>query len=127
MDKQKLSVLYVEDNPDIHFIGRIALVDIGGFDVCVCEDGPAALAAVEQFAPDLLLLDMQMPGMNGHQLLERLRATPAAATTPAVFMTGSVMPDEVAAYRAWGAVDVIVKPFDPLTLADTLSALVGGR
>ncbi len=115
-----LKILYVEDDPDIQVIARIALEDIGGFDVRACQSGEEALAAITDFSPDLLLLDVMMPGMDGPTLLTHLRQTAHGATAPAIFMTARVQRTEVDQYIALGAKSVIAKPFDPLTLADQI-------
>ncbi len=115
-----LKVLYVEDDPDIQVIARIALEDIGGFDVCACTSGDEALAAIGNFTPDVLLLDVMMPGMDGPTLLGHLREQPNARTAPVIFMTARVQRSEVEHYRSLGALTVIAKPFDPLTLAQQI-------
>ena len=112
-------VLFVEDDPDIQTVARIALEAVGGFTVLGCASGAEALERVEAFAPDLILLDVLMPGMDGLETLRRLRLLPSIggiAKVPVVFMTAKVQAQEVSEYRAAGAVDVIAKPFDPMTL-----------
>ncbi len=117
-------LLYVEDDPDIREIATLALHDIGGFDVCVCESGAQALSAIDEFAPQLLILDVMMPEMDGPDTLMALRQQGSATPDMAVmFMTAKVQPDEVERYRALGAMDVIAKPFDPMTLADDIRAI----
>jgi two-component system OmpR family response regulator len=114
-------ILYVEDDPDIQAIAIMVLETINGFTLEACSSGSAALAKAVQFKPDLVLLDVMMPGMDGPETLKGLREFPELATTPVVFMTAKVQPQEVAAYLALGAVGVIAKPFDPMTLAQELS------
>jgi CheY-like chemotaxis protein len=116
-------ILYVEDEPDIQTVARLALEMVGGFTLEVCASGPAALACAEAFAPQLLLLDVMMPGMDGPTTLQELRKLPALAQVPAVFMTAKVQPGEVATLRQQGAVDVIPKPFDPMTLAAMVQSI----
>jgi CheY-like chemotaxis protein len=114
-------ILLVEDDPDIRQIAKLALEALGGFTVLPCGSGPealAALAATDGFAPDLVLLDVMMPGMDGPQTLQALRRLPGAERLPAVFMTARVQAEEVAGYKAMGAADVIAKPFDPMRLAE---------
>ena len=113
-------ILMVEDEPDIRMIARLALENVGGFTVRVASSGADALKEAPGFAPDLILLDVMMPGMDGPTTLKALRATPALAATPVVFVTAKVQPAEVAHYRSMGALDVIAKPFDPMTLAETI-------
>ncbi|MEM6456063.1 MAG: response regulator [Acidobacteriota bacterium] len=116
-------ILLIEDDHDIQVVARLALEDLGGFDVRVCDSGTEALDAVEAFAPDLILLDVMMPQMDGPATLSALRSTDATRDTPVVFMTAKAQPDEVAAYRRLGALDVIIKPFDPMTLCDAIRAI----
>lgn len=113
-------LLYVEDEPDIQAIARLALEAVGGYVVEICSSGDEALRRAPAFRPDLILLDVMMPGMDGPTTLQALRALPELAGAPAVFMTAKVQPAEIAHFKALGALDVIAKPFDPMTLSDTV-------
>lgn len=110
-------ILYVEDEPDIQAVAKLALEMVGGFQVMICSSGQEALDKVEDFAPDLILLDVMMPGMDGPTTLQRLRADTVTAVIPVIFLTAKVQPTEVAQFQAMGALDVIPKPFDPMNLA----------
>ncbi len=116
-------ILYVEDEPDIQTVARMALEMVGGFEVRICSSGEEALQEAEDFVPDMILLDVMMPGMDGPSTLEALRKKPAFADTPVAFMTAKVQPAEVAHYKSLGAREVIAKPFDPMTLADQVRAI----
>lgn len=120
-------VLYVEDDPDIRAVAELALVDVGGFEALLCESGQQALDQIDDFNPDLVLLDVMMPGMDGPETLRCLQDRPAGLPAPAVFMTARVQPAEVEAYRAMGAIGVIPKPFDPMTLGDQIRDLFAAR
>lgn len=109
---------YVEDEPDIRSITEFALKELGGFELDVCASGPEAIERTPDFNPDLIILDVMMPGMDGIETYKRLRAIPKLAKTPIVFMTAKAMKHETDRYRALGAADVIPKPFDPITLPD---------
>ncbi len=111
----------VEDDLDIQFVARMALEAVGGFTVAICSGGEQALGVVEEFGPDLVLLDVMMPDMDGPTVLQHLREREATARLPIVFMTAKAQAHEVSAYRAMGALDVISKPFDPMTLSSKLS------
>jgi len=113
-------ILYVEDDPDIRMIALFSLRDLGGFVVEECASGTEAIKRAPSFAPQLLLLDVMMPGMDGPATLEELRRMPGLQSTPSVFMTAKVQPREVERYRAIGAADVIQKPFDPIRLPDEI-------
>lgn len=116
-------ILYVEDDPDIQAIAVMVLETIHGFILESCSSGSEALQKAVQFKPDLVLLDVMMPGMDGPETLKGLRGFPELANTPVVFMTAKVQPQEVEGYLNLGAVGVIAKPFDPMTLADELRAI----
>ena len=116
-------ILYAEDDADILAVGRMALEGVGGFTLRACASGDEAVAAAAEFEPQLILLDVMMPDMDGPTTLQALRALPGTSHTPVVFMTAKVQPHEVAAYRQMGASDVIAKPFDPMELASELRAI----
>jgi CheY-like chemotaxis protein len=111
-------ILYVDDEADIRDIVQLALEAVGGFIVSLCDSGPCALQQAESFRPDLVLLDVMMPGMDGPETLRRLREMPAVARTPVVFMTAKVRSRDLERYHELGAEEVIFKPFDPMTLSD---------
>ncbi|MBA2964400.1 MULTISPECIES: response regulator [Ramlibacter] len=110
-------VLYVEDDADIRTIAVLALETVGGLQLRACASGAEALEAAAGFAPDLLLLDVMMPGMDGPTTLQRLRELPGTARTPVVFMTAKMQASEIEHYLSLGALGVITKPFDPMALA----------
>ena len=96
---------------------------LGGYEVASCESGADALAQAPDFMPDLVLLDVMMPGMDGPMTLAELRKLPSCSDVAVVFMTAKAQPGEIAKFRSLGAVDVITKPFDPLTLCQQIGAL----
>jgi CheY-like chemotaxis protein len=120
-------ILYVEDEADIQTIAKLALETVGGFEVMICGSGAEALEKAPGFAPDILLLDVMMPGMNGPDTLEALLRIEGLKNTPAIFLTAKAMPAEVTRYKKIGALDVIPKPFDPMTLADQVKAIWSRR
>ena len=109
-------ILCVEDENDIRSVLQLSLEAIGGFTVDVCASGPEAVRRAPELDPDLILLDVMMPGMDGPTTLGELRKSPVLAKTPVMFLTAKVQPSEVKQYRALGAIGVISKPFDPMTL-----------
>lgn len=121
MSDSKLErILFAEDDTDIQAIARLALEAVGGFSVVLCSSGQDAVQEARRAPPDLILLDVMMPEMDGIATFAALRADPATARVPVVFMTAKVQPQELAHYRSLGALDVISKPFDPLTLSSTI-------
>lgn len=125
-EAQLQRIAYVEDDPDIQFIVRLAL-EASGLTVLACSSGREALEKTAAFKPDLLLLDVMMPGLDGPATLKAMRLMPALACVPVVFMTAKVQPQEVEQYKAMDALAVISKPFDPLTLAAQLRSLWSAR
>ena len=116
-------VLVAEDDADIRTVIELALARVGGLDVAACGDGAIALALATRDAPDLILLDVMMPVMDGVETLDRLKAEPATAHIPVIFLTARVQPRDLERYHAKGALAVIAKPFDPMTLAAQLRQL----
>ena len=113
-------IMHVEDDHSIQQVAKIALEAVGGFTVHTCSSGQQALTDYEAFAPQLILLDVMMPGMDGPTTLQHLRQQFDLSTVPAIFMTAKVQSSEVESYKALGAADVVVKPFDPMTLSDQI-------
>ncbi len=113
-------LLYVEDDPGIQAIVRLTLEDLGGFTVLTCSSGHEAVAAAAGFRPDLMLLDVIMPEMDGPATLVALRRIPELATVPVIFMTAKNDPSELDSLRELGAIAIIGKPFDPITLCDEI-------
>ena len=121
MENKTYSVLLVEDDPDIQLITRLILEKKGQFHVRGSANGLEALAVLQEFRPDLILLDVMMPGMDGIATMQALRASSAGyAQIPVVFMTARVQPAEVELYYSLGATDVIAKPFEPTWLVERL-------
>ncbi|MEX6502033.1 response regulator [Pseudomonas zhanjiangensis] len=110
-------ILHVEDDPSIQAVAKVALEAVGGFTVLSCSSGQEALDQVQGFAPDFILLDVMMPGMDGPQTLAKLGERLDIGQIPVAFMTAKVQPNEIEHYRSLGALDVIIKPFDPMQLA----------
>jgi two-component system, OmpR family, response regulator len=116
IDRPLKKILHVEDEPDIRAIAKLTLEAFGGFEVESCESGADAVAKIAAFLPDLVLLDVMMPGMDGPMTLEAIRKLPGFAAVPAVFMTAKAQPHEIDKLKTLGALDVVVKPFDPEAL-----------
>jgi CheY-like chemotaxis protein len=119
-----IRILHVEDDADIREIAQLSLQLSGEFELVQCASGEAALEAVKSFLPEVLLLDMMMPGMTGRQTLEKMRQIPALTQTPAIFMTARAQHAEIEELRAAGAVHVISKPFDPISLGDEIKSVL---
>jgi len=119
-------VLLVDDEDDIRRIGEISLVHVGGFEVSMASSGAEALELAVSERPDVILLDVMMPGLDGPSTLAALRADARTASIPVVFLTAKVQRQEVERYRSLGALGVIAKPFDPMALPEAVRALLRG-
>ncbi len=117
-------VLLVDDEDDIRTIGQLSLSRVGKWETVLASNGAEALVKAAAERPDVILLDVMMPGMDGPTTLARLREQPATAQTPVIFMTAKIQKHEVARYLELGAMGVIGKPFEPLTLPADIKKLV---
>jgi len=115
-------VLIIDDEADIRRVAHLSLARIGGMDVLDAASGVEGAAKAAAEAPDAILLDVMMPGLDGPATLHALRADPRTADIPVVFLTAKAMPDEVARLLAMGVRGVLNKPFDPMTLPAQLRA-----
>ena len=113
-------VMCVEDDADIRMILEFSLRRLGGYELCLCASGQEAIDRVAVFSPDLVLLDVMMPGLSGPQTLELLRNQPAMSGVPVVFLTAKAMLNEVEDLLQHGATGIIVKPFDPVKLPENV-------
>ena len=123
---QLRTILYVDDEPDIREVVQMSLSLLGDVEVQVCESGEEALVLLPQLRPDLVLLDVMMPRMDGPTTLTRMRADPAIAHIPVIFMTAKALPQEMERFQDMGAVAVIPKPFDPIQLGGQVVAIWEG-
>jgi two-component system, OmpR family, response regulator len=117
-----LTILYVDDDPDIRAIATMSLQLDPSVSVHAVATGEEALAilATNSFQPDAILLDVMMPGMDGVALATAIRRMPGFDDMPLLFMTARARESDIARYRSVGATGVIIKPFDPLSLASEI-------
>ena len=116
-------ILCVEDETDIQTVAKMALEAVGGFVVEICGSGEEAIEKAPKFLPDLILLDVMMPGMDGLATFRAVRALPEAEETPIIFMTAKSQAHEVEQLLELGALGVISKPFDPIDLSRQVASL----
>ena len=119
-----MKILIVDDDPDIRFIARLSLERVGGMDVIDADGGTEGVRKARDEQPDVILLDMMMPVMDGTATLRALRAQGATASIPVIFLTAKTVAAEVERMRALGAVGVLTKPFDPRALPADVRALL---
>ena len=119
-----MKILIVDDEDDIRTIARLALTRVGGMDVREAGSGPDGVRQAAAERPDGILLDVMMPGMDGPSTLAELQKNAATESIPVVFLTSKAMASEVDRLHALGARGVLIKPFDPMTLASELRAIL---
>jgi CheY-like chemotaxis protein/HPt (histidine-containing phosphotransfer) domain-containing protein len=117
-------ILHVDDEPDIREVVEISLGLDPEFSTRSCASGQEALGVAADWAPDIILLDVMMPVMDGAATLASLRKDPLTAGIPVVFMTARAQSRELDLFRSLGAVGVIPKPFDPMTLAASVRSYI---
>ena len=121
------SLLYVDDDDDIREIVALSLGLDGTLNVVTSASGEEALTVMRAQPPDLVVLDVMMPGMDGPAVLERMRADLALREIPVIFMTAKTNAQEIARFRGLSAIGVIAKPFDPMALGGQVRALWNSR
>jgi two-component system OmpR family response regulator len=123
-------VLVVEDEVGIQKVIRMSLKLRGVGDVAVANDGEECLAVVNDVKPDVILMDVSMPKLDGYQTCRMLKANPETSSIPVIFLTAKVQKHEEEFGAEVGAAGYIAKPFDPMTLHDQIVAILtksGGR
>lgn len=119
-----MKALIIDDDDDIRMIAGLSLSRLGGMDVVEAGSGAEGVRKAGDERPDVILLDMMMPIMDGSETLAALRAQAATAETPVIFLTAKAVQIEVERMKALGAAGVLIKPFDPRTLAADVRALL---
>jgi len=117
-------ILYIDDEADIREVAQMALEIDPNLEVRTCASGAEGLEQAAAWQPDLILLDVMMPEMDGPAVLRRLREDSSTAAIPVVFITARTQAEEVAALKKLGGSGVIAKPFDPMTLAEQARAFL---
>jgi len=120
-----MRILYVDDEPDIRTVAVMSLQLHPGFEVAECPSGALALQMAHDWQPDVVLLDVMMPEMDGAMTRAALRDDPATTAIPVVFVTARTQPAELERLRALGVTGIIAKPFDPMVLASQVTAIMG--
>jgi PAS domain S-box-containing protein len=118
-------VLMVDDDPDIRDVAIVALELVGGYSVVLAGSGEEGLQVAREQAPDVILLDVMMPGMDGPSTLVRLREDPATSAIPVVFLTAKAQAAERERLAGMHVAGILSKPFDPMTLAGELGKIMG--
>ncbi len=122
-----MKILIVDDEEDIRQIARFALSQLGSMNVVEAESGNEGVRIAAAERPDVILMDVFMPGMDGPTTLAELRKNPVTAEIPVIFLTARSAKSEIDHLKSIGADGVLNKPFDPITLADEVEAVLKGR
>jgi diguanylate cyclase (GGDEF)-like protein len=117
------TVLIADDSLVVRAVLRRHLEE-EGYEVVEAVDGPSAIDRMRQHRPDVILLDIEMPGMNGHEVLTTVKADEELRDTPVVFLTGRTGSEEIVAGLRSGAQDYLKKPFEPAELIARVGAAV---
>ena len=118
------NVLLVDDDTNITFLTKLALEGLTDWTVMEASSGAQALQLVENFTPDLILLDAMMPGMDGRTTYAKFREIVALDSTYIIFMTAKIQVDEIGQFCDLGAEGVITKPFDPIALVEEIERVI---
>lgn len=112
-----MKVLIIDDEEDIRQIASLSLGILGGLEVVEAESGNDGVSKASSEQPDVILLDMMMPVMDGPATLAALRDNPETKAIPVIFLTARAMTNEVEKLKSMGAAGILTKPFDPTALA----------
>jgi CheY-like chemotaxis protein len=118
------TILLVDDEPDIRTIAELSLSQVGGWQTLLAASGAEAVAMARSRRPDLILLDVMMPEMDGVATFQALAGDEATRDIPVIFMTARVQNHERERYVGFGAAGVIAKPFDPMRLPDDIRGIL---
>jgi len=117
-------VLVVEDDVDIQKVIRMSLKIRGVSEVVLVETGTECIERLAGFTPDVILLDVMMPHLDGYETCRRLKQDPATRAIPVVFLTARVQKADRERGMKLGALGYLTKPFDPMTLHDQILKLL---
>jgi CheY-like chemotaxis protein len=118
-------ILVVDDDAMLREVAQTALELVGGWQVSTAHSGGEAQQQARTEQPDAILLDVMMPGLDGPTTVNALRADPATCDIPIIFLTAKVPSDDLGEWQSLRLAGVIPKPFNPMTLAADMAALLG--
>lgn len=118
--KELKKILYAEDESDVQTIVEISVWSTSSYEIKICENGKKLLDCVECYNPDLILLDVMMPEMDGITTLKNLQLNDKTKNIPVIFITAKAQDREIELYNQSGVIGVITKPFDPISLCPNI-------
>jgi len=116
-----VKVLVVEDDRSIQMVLELVFTRMAKCEVVLASDGTEGLAMIQKHKPDVVLLDLMLPGMDGFEVCQRSKADEATRQVPIIFLTAQPQPAAVARAMALGAAGYLVKPFDPIKIIDQVN------
>lgn len=116
-------ILYAEDEVDVQTVVELTIQTMSDYQIKICNNGKELLDLVDEYNPDLILLDVMMPEMDGPTTFKNLQENPKTKNIPIIFMTAKAQVHEVEKFKETGALGVITKPFDPMTLCDEIQEI----
>ena len=118
-------ILIIDDEEDIREVAGLSLETVAGWEVVLADSGAQGLARAAEHQPDAILLDVMMPGMDGPTTFRELRKNPITSHIPVILLTAKVQSTDQKRFADLGVEAVLFKPFDPLTLSDQISDVLG--
>lgn len=118
--KELKKILYAEDEPDVQTIVELTISSMSNYEIKICENGKRLLECVEEYKPDLILLDVMMPEMDGITTFKNLQESPSTKDIPVIFVTAKAQVHEVGKFKEIGSWGVITKPFRVMSLCDEI-------
>lgn len=113
-------IIYAEDEPDLQTVVEMTVQAMSDFEMKICDNGKILLECVEEYSPDLIMLDVMMPELDGPSTFNKLKEMEKLKNVPVIFMTAKAQVHEVEHFKSLGAIGVITKPFDPMTLCEEI-------
>lgn len=121
--KELKKILYAEDDLDIQMIVQTIIESMSSYEIKICNNGQELLDCVEDYQPDLVLLDVMMPGVDGPTAFKALKANEKTSDLPVIFMTAKAQAHEVQAFTESEIIGIITKPFDPIQLIPLITKI----
>ncbi len=118
------TVLLVDDEDDIREVAQMSLEMTAGWKICSANNGAAGIAKALEVSPDVILLDVMMPDMDGPTTFLKMREMPELSKTPVILLTAKVQAADKERFKEIGVSGVIAKPFDPMSLADQVNEIL---
>lgn len=113
-------ILYAEDEPDVQTVVELTVQAMSEYQIRICDNGKKLLECVDEYNPDLILLDVMMPEMDGPTTFKHLQLKESTKDIPVIFMTAKAQVQEVEIFKETGVLGVITKPFDPMNLCEEI-------